>query len=138
MFDALGDQTRRAILDLLAEGPRPVAQLAADLPVSRPAVSLHLKVLRDAGLVRDRAAGTRRIYRLDPGGLQLLRSYLDHMWSHALDSFAEAAEAAHAAQTTSPSPEAAETAHAADVAAPSPESVPTARPTQPRQGADDA
>jgi DNA-binding transcriptional ArsR family regulator len=98
VFDALGDQTRRAILDLLAEGPRPVAELAAHLPVSRPAVSLHLKVLRDAGLVRDRAVGTRRIYRLDPGGLQLLRTYLDRMWSRALDSFANAAEQAHAAE----------------------------------------
>jgi DNA-binding transcriptional ArsR family regulator len=97
VFDALGDQTRRAILDLLVEGPRAVSELAADLQVTRPAVSLHLRVLRDAGLVRDQPAGTRRIYRLDPAGLELLRTYLDRMWAGTLDRFAAAAEAAHAA-----------------------------------------
>jgi DNA-binding transcriptional ArsR family regulator len=94
VLDALGDGTRRAIVDLLAARPRAVVELAAELPVSRPAVSLHLRVLRDAGLVSDRAEGTRRIYRLDPDGLALLRTYLDRMWAGALDSFARAAEAA--------------------------------------------
>lgn len=94
MLDALGDGTRRAILDLLAQQPRAVVDLAAALPVSRPAVSLHLRVLRDAGLVRERPVGTRRIYRIDAEGLQLLRTYLERMWAAALDSFAEAAEAA--------------------------------------------
>ena len=102
VFDALGDATRRAILDLLTERPRAVGELAAQLPVSRPAVSLHLRVLRDAGLVRDTAAGTRRIYRLDPAGLTLLRTYLDRLWAGALASFAEAAEAAHRTTTKGP------------------------------------
>lgn len=102
VFDALGDATRRAILDLLTERPRAVGELAAELPVSRPAVSLHLRVLRDAGLVRDSAAGTRRIYRLDPAGLTLLRIYLDRLWAGALANFAEAAEAAHRAETKGP------------------------------------
>ncbi|HEX3622479.1 MAG TPA: metalloregulator ArsR/SmtB family transcription factor [Acidimicrobiales bacterium] len=99
VFDALGDGTRRAILDLLSERPRAVGELAAELPVSRPAVSLHLRVLRHAGLVQDTAAGTRRIYRLDPAGLTLLRTYLDRVWAGALRSFAEAAEAAHRSTT---------------------------------------
>ena len=98
-LDAIGDGTRRAILELLAERPRAVVDLAAALPVSRPAVSLHLRVLRAAGLVRDRAAGTRRIYQLDPDGLALLRTYLDVLWAGALDRFAAAAEAAHARST---------------------------------------
>jgi DNA-binding transcriptional ArsR family regulator len=96
LFDALGDRTRRSILDLLGRGPRAVVDLASELPVTRPAVSLHLRVLRDAGLVVDEAAGTRRIYRLDPDGLALLRTYLDRMWAGALDSFARSAEQAHA------------------------------------------
>jgi DNA-binding transcriptional ArsR family regulator len=95
VLDALGDATRRSIIDLLGERPRPVGELAAALPVTRPAVSLHLRVLRDAGLVTDTAAGTRRIYRLDPDGLDLLRTYLNRMWASALDSFAVAAETAH-------------------------------------------
>jgi DNA-binding transcriptional ArsR family regulator len=97
VLDALGDGTRRAIVDLLAERPRAVVELAAALPVTRPAVSLHLRVLRDAGLVRDRAVGTRRIYQLDREGLAMLREYLDLVWASALDRFAAAAEAAHAA-----------------------------------------
>jgi len=92
---ALGDGTRRAIVDLLADRPRPVGELAAMLPVTRPAVSLHLKVLKDAHLVRDVAAGTRRIYQLDPDGLIVLRAYLDRLWAGALDRFAAAAEHAH-------------------------------------------
>jgi DNA-binding transcriptional ArsR family regulator len=94
VLDALGDRSRRSILGLLAERPRPVGELAAELPVTRPAVSLHLRVLRDAGLVADTAVGTRRIYRLDPDGLVLLRTFLDRLWAGALDRFAAAAEAA--------------------------------------------
>lgn len=101
VLDAIGDGTRRAILELLAAGPRSVGELAAELPVGRPAVSLHLKVLRGAELVASTAVGTRNVYRLDPSGLTVLRHYLDRMWSAALDRFAEAAEAAHAA-TRSP------------------------------------
>ena len=97
---ALGDGTRRAILDLLAEHPRPVGELAAVLPVTRPAVSLHLKVLKDAHLVRDVAVGTRRIYQLDTDGLTVLRAYIDRLWAGALDRFAAAAEQAHAVATS--------------------------------------
>jgi DNA-binding transcriptional ArsR family regulator len=105
---ALGDGTRRAIVDLLADGPRPVGELAAMLPVTRPAVSLHLKVLKDAHLVRDVAVGTRRIYQLDPDGLTVLRTYLDRLWAGALDRFAAAAEHAHQLETSSSTTRAAE------------------------------
>ena len=81
---ALGDPTRRAIFERLADGPRAVGELARELPVSRPAVSQHLKVLKDAGLVIDRAAGTRRIYQLDPDGVDALRAYLDQFWNRSL------------------------------------------------------
>ena len=91
-FDALGDPTRRAIVERLAQGPMPVGELADGLPVSRPAVSQHLKVLRDAGLVTDRKAGTRRVYHLDPTGIAAMRSYLDGFWRQALASFAALAE----------------------------------------------
>jgi DNA-binding transcriptional ArsR family regulator len=104
VLDALGDGTRREIVELLAERPRAVVELAAALPVSRPAVSLHLRVLRDAGLVTDTPAGTRRIYRLDPAGLEILRTYLDRLWISALDRFAAAAEAAHAASESETRP----------------------------------
>ncbi len=77
-FAALGDPTRREIFERLATRPSPVGQLAAGLPVSRPAVSQHLKVLKDAGLVTDRAKGNRRIYQLDPDGIDALRAYLDN------------------------------------------------------------
>lgn len=90
-FDALGDPTRRAILDLLAVRPHAVGELAAALPVSRPAVSQHLKVLRIAGLVDERPAGTRRVYRLDPAGVQALRDRLDAYWRDALRQFERAA-----------------------------------------------
>lgn len=73
-----------------------MGELAAELPVGRPAVSLHLKVLREAGLVRDHADGTRRIYQLDPEGFDVLRTYLDLMWTRSLDAFKHAAEQAHA------------------------------------------
>lgn len=91
-LSALGDPTRRAIFESLARGPRPVGEIAAGLPVSRPAVSQHLRVLKDAGLVRDQAAGTRRLYRIDPDGVAGLRSYFDRFWTTALAAFAEAAE----------------------------------------------
>ena len=93
---AIGDPTRRAIFELLAEGPTPVGELAARLPISRPAVSQHLAVLKAAGLVSDRAAGTRRLYRLDPAGVAAMRSYLDRFWDQALADFKAAAE--HAQQ----------------------------------------
>ena len=96
LLDALGDGTRRAIVDLLAARPRAVGELSAELPVTRPAVSLHLKVLRDAGLVTSQPAGTRRIYRLEPAGLAALRTHLDQLWARSLDSFKTAAEKAHA------------------------------------------
>jgi DNA-binding transcriptional ArsR family regulator len=91
-FDALGDPTRRAIFEALADGPKAVSELARDLPVSRPAVSQHLKVLKEAGLVIDEASGTRRLYRLDPRGLGALRTYVDRFWTHALAAFKEAVE----------------------------------------------
>jgi DNA-binding transcriptional ArsR family regulator len=84
----LADGTRRTILASLAERPQAVGELAADLPVSRPAVSQHLKVLKEAGLVSEQAAGTRRIYRLDPTGLAALRDQLDTYWRRALDGYA--------------------------------------------------
>ena len=89
---ALGDPTRRSIFELLADGPRSVGELAGQLPVSRPAVSQHLKVLKDAGLVSDRAVGNRRIYRLNPDGLGALRAYLDGFWNKALTAFKDVAE----------------------------------------------
>lgn len=89
---ALGDPTRRAIFEHLAERPRAVGELADVLPVSRPAVSQHLKVLKEARLVVDRSVGTRRIYQLDPDGLAELRGYLDHFWDQALAGFKAAVE----------------------------------------------
>jgi DNA-binding transcriptional ArsR family regulator len=91
-LDALGDATRREIMERLRGGPRPVGEIAADLPVSRPAVSQHLRVLKEAGLVTERKEGTRRIYRLDPDGLKDLRAYLDSFWEQALAGFKAAAE----------------------------------------------
>ena len=88
----LGDDTRRAIVEQLANGPLSVGELAQRLPVSRPAVSQHLGALKAANLVTDQAVGTRRIYRLDPAGLQLLRTYLDHMWARALEGFQDSIE----------------------------------------------
>lgn len=91
-FAALGDATRREIFELLARRPRAVGELAAELPVSRPAVSQHLKVLKQARLVTDARAGSRRIYRLDPAGVAALRGYLDHFWNQSLAAFKAAAE----------------------------------------------
>jgi len=89
---ALGDPTRQAVLELLADRPRAVGELALQLPVSRPAVSQHLRVLKDAGLVVDRPAGTRRLYQLNPDGVGALRAYLDRFWDRSLADFATAAE----------------------------------------------
>ena len=91
-MDALGDPTRRAIFERLAGGPKAVGEIANELPVSRPAVSQHLKVLKQAGLVTDRAEGTRRLYQLNPHGIRDLRAYFDQFWDQALASFKEAAE----------------------------------------------
>jgi len=92
-LSALGDRTRRAIFECLAEQPRAVGELADELPVSRPAVSQHLKVLRSAGLVTEHAEGTRRIYRLNPEGVAALRDQLDTFWDRALSGYADATEA---------------------------------------------
>ena len=89
-WGALADGTRRAIVARLAERPQPVGELAAGLPVSRSAVSQHLKVLKDAGLVSERAAGTRRIYRVNPVALAALRDQLDTYWQRALTGYADA------------------------------------------------
>ncbi|SFM71097.1 transcriptional regulator, ArsR family [Pseudonocardia ammonioxydans] len=89
---ALGDPTRRAIVACLAERPRAVGELAAELPVSRPAVSQALKVLKDAGLVDERAHGTRRIYRLDPTAVAALRDQLDTFWTRALSNYGDVIE----------------------------------------------
>jgi DNA-binding transcriptional ArsR family regulator len=89
VWDALGDRTRREIVLRLSEGPRPVGELAAFLPVSRSAVSQHLKILKDAGLVAERVAGTRRIYRLNEAGVVALRDQLDTFWNRALSGFQE-------------------------------------------------
>jgi DNA-binding transcriptional ArsR family regulator len=86
-FAALADPTRREIFERLAGAPRAVGELASELPVSRPAVSQHLKVLKHAGLVIDRAVGTRRVYEIDPNGLGALRAWLDRFWGAALESF---------------------------------------------------
>jgi DNA-binding transcriptional ArsR family regulator len=90
MLTALGDPTRQAIFERIAESPRPVGELARELPVSRPAVSQHLKVLKDARLVVDRRAGNRRIYQLDPSGVGALRAELERFWSNALAAYKEA------------------------------------------------
>jgi DNA-binding transcriptional ArsR family regulator len=95
VLDALGDRTRRAILERLRDGPKPVVEIARDLPVGRPAVSQHLKVLKQAGLVSDRAVGTRRVYEVDREGLEAAQRYLGSFWSDALSRFRRAAEKDH-------------------------------------------
>ena len=89
---ALADPTRREIFERVAASPTAVGELAAELPISRPAVSQHLKVLKAAGLVDDRPEGNRRIYQVDPGGLEALRSYLDGFWNRSLVAFRAAVE----------------------------------------------
>jgi DNA-binding transcriptional ArsR family regulator len=89
-----GDPTRRAIFELLALHPWSVGELAKQLPVTRPSVSQHLRVLKDGGLVLSRSEGTRRIYQIDPAGVNALRAYLDRVWSQALGAYQHAAEAA--------------------------------------------
>jgi DNA-binding transcriptional ArsR family regulator len=89
---ALGDPTRRAIFERVADRPQAVGELASGLPVSRPAVSQHLKVLKQAGLVVDHSEGNRRIYRVDPSGVQALRAQLDRFWNQALAAYKEVVE----------------------------------------------
>ena len=91
-WHALGDPTRRAIFERLADRPRAVGELAGELPVSRPAVSQHLKVLKDAGLVVDRAAGNRRIYQLNPDGVGALRAQLESFWTKSLAAYKQVVE----------------------------------------------
>src|SRR3954453_4427866 len=91
-FDALGDPNRRAIVELLAAAAPPVQQIADALPISRPAVSRHLRLLKDAGLVTDRAEGTRRLYRLHDEGIAAVRAYLEQVWGEAAARFRLAAE----------------------------------------------
>jgi DNA-binding transcriptional ArsR family regulator len=91
-FDALGDPNRRAIVELLRTGDRSVGELAEELPISRPAVSRHLRLLKQAGLVADRAEGTRRLYRLDDEGIAAAREYLEHVWGEATTRFRLLAE----------------------------------------------
>ena len=86
-FEALADPTRRAVFERLAAGPQAVGELASGLPVSRPAVSQHLKVLKEAGLVTDRPEGARRVYQIDPKGLGQIRAWLDQVWDEALEAF---------------------------------------------------
>src|SRR5215470_3568397 len=94
LFAALSDPTRREIFERLQAGGRSVGEIARDFPVSRPAVSQHLKVLKDAGLVSDRAAGTRRVYYIDPQGLAAVRKWLDQFWDVALAAYAAEVERA--------------------------------------------
>jgi DNA-binding transcriptional ArsR family regulator len=92
-LSALADPTRRMVFERLGEGPRAVGELAQGLPVSRPAVSQHLRVLKEAGLVIDRAEGARRVYQIDPGGLGVIRAWLDQFWDNALEAFQAEVEA---------------------------------------------
>jgi DNA-binding transcriptional ArsR family regulator len=101
-LDALGDATRMAIFQKLSGGPIAVNELARMLPVSRPAVSQHLRVLKDAGLVTDTKAGTRRLYQLDPEGVARLRAHFDQMWTRAMCNFQAAAEQLPAKVPTRP------------------------------------
>jgi DNA-binding transcriptional ArsR family regulator len=91
-LEALGDPTRLRVFERLEAGPLPVSEIARGLPVSRPAVSQHLRVLKGAGLVTDRREGTRRLYRIEPDGLSQLRTYFNHFWDRALGSFKDYAE----------------------------------------------
>lgn len=91
-LDALGDATRRAILERLIDGPLAVGELASEFPVSRPAISQHLRVLKRANLVTDRAAGTRRLYAVNPAAMESLRQYFDRFWTQALTAFKQRVE----------------------------------------------
>ena len=91
-MDVLGDPTRRAILERLLKGPVAVGELAREFPVSRPAISQHLRALKQAHLVLDHPVGTRRLYELNPAGIDALRAYFDRFWNHALAAFKKAAE----------------------------------------------
>jgi DNA-binding transcriptional ArsR family regulator len=97
-ISALADPTRRRVFEALRRGPKPVVEIARALPVSRPAVSQHLRVLKEAGLVRDRREGTRHFYSVDGDGLAELRDYFEEFWQEALDAFKAAAEAEAAAE----------------------------------------
>src|ERR1044072_4173964 len=97
-LQSISDPTRRSVLEALRDGPQAVGEIAKKLPVSRPAVSQHLKVLKDAGLVKDRAEGARRVYYIDPEGLGELRRWLDEFWGDAMDSFARELNAANKAR----------------------------------------
>ncbi len=103
-LEALGDGTRRTILELVAKAPTSVTAIADQLPVSRPAVSQHLRVLRDAGLVTASPRGTQRIYALDPGGVRQVQAYFDGLWGDAIDRFARAADEAAATVAATPPP----------------------------------
>src|SRR4051795_11514295 len=94
-MSVLGDPTRRAVFERLPAGPMGVGEIANGMPVSRPAVSQHLKVLKDAGLVLDQQVGTRRLYRLDPAGIGAIRTYFDQLWQQALAPFQDGAGARH-------------------------------------------
>src|SRR5258705_7524372 len=95
-LDALGDPTRRAVLRLLRDGPRPVVDIAREFPISRPAISQHLRILKDAGLVIDSPVATRRLYELNPDAFVSLRAYFDDFWTAALGEFKKRAEARRA------------------------------------------
>lgn len=147
VLEALADGNRRLILERLAHGPQPVGVLAEPLPISRPAVSQHLRVLKDAQLVSVSVAGTRHLYRIDPAGLAAVREYLDRFWATTLDNFAILAErealadqeAERERAAESPAPAARPATPAAPPASPSPpagwfepSSGPTTDPRAPR------
>jgi DNA-binding transcriptional ArsR family regulator len=92
-MDALGDATRRAIVERLLRGPMPVGELARDFPISRPAISQHLRILKRANLVVDQPVGNRRLYTIDPAGVDALRAYFEQFWNHTLAAFKQAVEA---------------------------------------------
>jgi DNA-binding transcriptional ArsR family regulator len=95
-MDALGDPTRRAIVERLLRGPTAVGEIARDFPISRPAISQHLRILKRANLVVDRAVGNRRLYEVDPAGVEALRAYFERFWNHTLAAFKVAVEAKNA------------------------------------------
>jgi DNA-binding transcriptional ArsR family regulator len=104
-LDALGDATRRGILARLIDGPRAVGELAREFPVSRPAISQHLRKLKEANLVVDRAAGNRRLYQLNPAGFEMLREYFEQFWCQALSAFRREVEKPERLQEEKPVPE---------------------------------